>query len=512
MAYPATSSLRNDPAAIAFLRSVGVPLPEVAVFDWRQSVKLPPLYPTQSEIKRDGKRFNVLCIGRRAGKTYLGVDLALEKALEGHPVGWFSPKYKYVLEAWRDLLRPVSHVTTKVNATERRIEFQGGGSIEVWTLEDPDAGRSRKYKRVIVDEAAMAANLKTAWEESIRPTLTDLVGDAWFLSTPKGLNYFHDLFKRGQDQAHETWKSWQMPSSVNPFLPPTEIQAARNELPVMVFSQEYLAEFIQNEGAVFRNIDRCTKARPTSATEHKNHNLVAGIDWGRAHDFTALSIVCVDCECEVYLDRFNQVGWDFQRDRLLKSLIEWGVTDCMVESNSIGSPNLEALWSVAPASLRLIRFETTQKSKPKVIQSLALALEKETVQWLPDPVGRHELLAYEATLTEHGNTRYGAPEGGFDDTVIARCLAWKAASRWFPKPISEFDALEAQLSPALRIDQRPPGHGWDAEGWVMRRDYEVRKITKKEQEQNRDINDPWAGWIPPSPYDGDPWNGVGTYD
>ena len=48
----------------------------------------------------------------------------LEAALEGDPVGWFAPSYKYVLEVWRDLLRPVGAIATKVNATERRIEPQ----------------------------------------------------------------------------------------------------------------------------------------------------------------------------------------------------------------------------------------------------------------------------------------------------------------------------------------------------------------------------------------------------
>jgi hypothetical protein len=54
--------------------------------------------------------------------------------------------------------------------------------------------------------------------------------------------------------------------------------------------------------------------------------------------------------------------------------------------------------------------------------------ERSQLQWLAEPVARHELIAYEATLTEHGHTRYGAPEGQWDDTVIARALAWRAAS------------------------------------------------------------------------------------
>ena len=74
------------------------------------------------------------------------------------------------------------------------IELPNGGLVEVWTLENEDAGRGRKYKRAIVDEAAMVAKLKSSWEESIRPTLTDMEGDAWFLSTPKGLNYFTTCF------------------------------------------------------------------------------------------------------------------------------------------------------------------------------------------------------------------------------------------------------------------------------------------------------------------------------
>ena len=69
-------------------------------------VPLPSLYAKQEEIKLDARRYNVLDIGRRAGKTYLGVHLALEAASKGRLVGWFSPTYKYLLDVWRDLERP----------------------------------------------------------------------------------------------------------------------------------------------------------------------------------------------------------------------------------------------------------------------------------------------------------------------------------------------------------------------------------------------------------------------
>jgi len=39
----------------------------------------------------------------------------------------------------------------------------------------------------------MIPNLREAWQQSIRPTLTDLLGAAWFLSTPKGMNHCGNL-------------------------------------------------------------------------------------------------------------------------------------------------------------------------------------------------------------------------------------------------------------------------------------------------------------------------------
>jgi len=443
-------------------------------------IELPELYPLQQQIKDEATRFNVLCIGRRAGKTYLSTHLILETACAGYPAAWFVPDYKVAIEAWRDIVRPVRHIATKINATERRIELPNGGVIEVWTLENEDAGRGRKYKRVVIDEAAMAPHLKEAWEQAIRPTLTDLQGDAWFPSTPKGLNYFYDLFQRGIDPEQPEWKSWQLPSSVNPFLPESEIEAIRLELPELAYKQEILAEFLSGDGAVFRNVDACLTAQPTTPADHKGHLLVAGVDWARQHDFTAISVVCCHCECEVALDRFNQIGWALQRGRLLSLLNDWNVRFALVESNSIGAPNLEALHEHLPPNRSVKGFETTAKSKPKLIQALSLAFERSRLRWLPDQIARHELIAYEATITDSGNTKYGAPEGQWDDTVIARALAWKAADDRIPVDLSYNEKVEAMMPAKYRYDsmveQFPEGLTPEAE---MAHVYQLDRAKEK---------------------------------
>lgn len=457
--------------------------------DLRGQVQLPSLYPLQEQIKAEATRFNVPCIGRRAGKTYLCTHLALETALAGHPVGWFVPDYKVALEVWRDIARPLKGVATKQNATERRIELPNGGVIEVWTLENEDAGRGRKYKRVIVDEAAMAARLEVAWEQAISPTLVDLVGDAWFPSTPKGLNYYYKLFQRGSDPLQTDWKSWQLPSGVNPFLPASEIERARLELPEMVFKQEYLAEFISGDGAVFRNVDACLNAPRTAPRDHVAHIIVAGVDLAQKHDFTAVSIYCCTCNHELALDRWNQLGWDLQRGRLVNLLIKWGVDYCLVELNSIGQPNFEALLDLLPDSVALVGFETTSKSKPKLIRQAMLAFEREDCQFLPDQNARHEILAYECEITATGYPKYGAPDGGYDDTVMARALALEAKAK---NPLPEMSVAEQRerlLPDSLkngavqeRLSQYPPAESWRA---LAPRALALAELKKQEEEKRR---------------------------
>src|SRR5258707_1085606 len=77
---------------------------------------------------------------------------------------------------------------------------------------------------------------------------------AWFLSTPKGMNYFKVLFDLGQDSERDDWASWQKPTVANPFIDPAEIGAAQQDLTEAAFNQEYLALFVNWEGSVFRRV------------------------------------------------------------------------------------------------------------------------------------------------------------------------------------------------------------------------------------------------------------------
>jgi predicted phage terminase large subunit-like protein len=220
-------------------------------------ILIPPiaLHGGQQRILESPARYKVIAAGRRFGKTLLAVEwLALMDggAIDGASVAFFSPTYKLLADVWADFERTLRPVTRKANKTEQRIELITGGKIDFWTLEDPDAGRGRKYHRLVIDEAAHARYLKEAWERAISPTLTDYQGAAWFISTPNGLNYFYELFQRGRDPAYPDWESFHMPSAANPHLRPEEIETKRRELPELVFRQEYLAEFVTFGGGLVK--------------------------------------------------------------------------------------------------------------------------------------------------------------------------------------------------------------------------------------------------------------------
>jgi len=385
------------------------------------SITLPKYHAAQRAIIADATRFNVLACGRRFGKTKMAKRLTAETLLAGDPVGWFAPTYKVLLEAWDDLLSTLAPVTKRSHATDRTITLITGGTIEFWTLEDTDAGRSRKYKRVIIDEAGMCGGLEERWNSAIRPTLADLRGDAWFAGTPKGRNFFWHLFTRGGDPTWADWRSWQSPTGDNPYIDAAEIAAMRREMPERKFQQEIMAQFLDDAGGVFRGV-RALSTLPAVAPYAGQ--FVFGVDWGKSNDYTVISAFDLRTRQQVLCERFNQIDYVVQRGRLRALYEAWLPTIILAESNSIGSPIIEELQR---DGLPVIPFATSNASKVQIIESLALAFERHQVALLDHAEQINELESYEMTRTTTGLPKYSAPNGMHDDTVMALALAHHAA-------------------------------------------------------------------------------------
>jgi hypothetical protein len=74
------------------------------------------------------------------------------------------------------------------------------------------------------------------------------------IGTPKGRNWFYRWFQQGQSSDHPDVASWQAPTKQNPYVPDSEIEAAKEDMPDRVFNQEYRAEFVDDTGSAFGDI------------------------------------------------------------------------------------------------------------------------------------------------------------------------------------------------------------------------------------------------------------------
>ena len=215
---------------------------------------LPALHPAQIQVQTHSARFKVIAAGRRWGKGVLGLGESVLRASTGKRVWWIAPSFASAAyqAGWRMLEFYSSKLAgSNLHLQRRMLSLPGGGFVQFKTAEEADSLRGESVDFAVIDEAAHIRDLQGIWELCLRPCLVDTRGDAWFISTPNGHNYFHDLFQRGT-QHSPGWASFQFASTSNPFLDKGELEEIGRDMPVMVRRQEIDAEFVQLAGALFK--------------------------------------------------------------------------------------------------------------------------------------------------------------------------------------------------------------------------------------------------------------------
>lgn len=390
------------------------------------TIRLPKPHRKQASVRASPAKRKVICAGRRAGKTRGMAIIAVEALLQGRRVLEAAPTLDQTEAFWEacktalgDLI--VAGVLYK-NESRHILEMPDGARIRTKTAWNADTLRGDYADLLILDEYATMD--KSAWDLVGAPMLLDNDGDAVFISTPRRRNHFHSLYTRALEDDTGRWAAFHFTSHDNPYLSAEALDEITADLTEDAYKQEILAEFLEGEGAVFRNVDACCVLEPGDPAEHEGHELVMGVDWGKVDDYTVLSVGCRECRQEVALDRFHGVSYHLARQRLAALADRWHVYDILAESNSMGLPVIDEMQY---DGLPVRGFQTTASSKPPLIESLALTLEREEVRFLADPVGKAELEAFEMrTSANTGRPTYSAPEGVHDDTVIARALMVQA--------------------------------------------------------------------------------------
>lgn len=258
------------------------------------AIQLPMLHSEQQAIKDHPARYKIVACGRRFGKSFLGIDVAVHRLLAGGLVGWFAPDYKKQAEVYRQIEKLLADAIKASNKTDMRIELVTGGVIEFWSMQDSDCGRSRFYDDVVIDEAGLCLELADRWREAIRATLMDREGRAWILGTPKPpksvqlKDYaFFEFYQRGL-KGESGWMSFHKPSGSNPFLKPSEIEEMRHEpgMTKRIARQEIDAEFLGESDEALWNMELIEPYRRRVPEDVKVLGVVVFVDPG---NFTSSS-------------------------------------------------------------------------------------------------------------------------------------------------------------------------------------------------------------------------------
>ncbi len=399
-------------------------------------------HEAQMEIHRArSQRFRTVCTGRRFGKTLcLAAELLDRGGCEkSGDYGWVAPTYNVAdrgIEAFRTIADGFIQICGRAPT---RVEFKGpSGKVRVWFLsaDNPDNIRGFGFQGVVIDEAA--AIPADVWHYVLRPTIAQTLGWAVFVSTPKGHNWFYDLFTRGMDPGETDYASLTFPSKASPYFPVKEWDEARRTLPEDVFRQEYMAEFLEDSAGVFRNIDGCLIGDEAGVTgDEYRRNVVIGCDVAKHTDWTVLIAMDAETGRCFAMERFNHLDWPIQKERILGFVRRYRGR-LILDASGVGDPIFDDLKRVYPD---VEGFKFTSTSKVELVQRLIVAVEQRKVSW-PGPreafeqkdakdtkdrrdwdVLTAEMRRYEYAIGPSGGITYNAPDGYHDDCVMALALA-----------------------------------------------------------------------------------------
>ncbi len=380
------------------------------------SIRYQP-HPGQAAFHNSKARFRILAAGRRFGKTQAACFEAAHCAIiqPGSVVWIVAPVFSQSMLSWRMIRQflPASLVKD-YHLSEKFIELKNGSTIWIKSADSPDNLRGEGLDFLVMDEAGMIK--EDTWQEVLRPALSDKQGRAVMISTPKTQNWFYDLWTRGQDPEYKDYESWKLPTSANPYILPEEIEEAKKTLPDLVFRQEFLSEFLDDIGAVFRGVKKCIRGALCEPISGESY--VMGADMAKYQDFTVLTVLNSKGDL-VAFDRFNQIDYTFQMERIT-NLAKKYKAKIYIDSTGVGDPIFEQLQR---SGLNIVSYKFTNESKKQLIEGLSLAIEQEKIHYPDIPELIHEMTIFGYEVTASGTVTYNAPGSYHDDIVISLSLA-----------------------------------------------------------------------------------------
>ncbi len=275
------------------------------------------LTPPQKTVSDHESRFRVVAAGRRFGKSFLSInELAKFSRFPNSKCLYVAPTYRQAKQViWDELKNRLYAVKwiDKVNESDLNIRLKNGSVIFIRSADNREALRGAKYNFIVLDECADIH--EETWHQILRPTLSDTQGSALFIGSPKGRNWFYDLYSLSGET---DWQSWQFTTLEGGNVPLAEIEAAKRDLDERTFEQEYLSQFVSYMGVCYYSF---TEDNVLPAPSHLSN--VTPIHVGMDFNIDPMSaVVCVEdregntwCidEITIYSSNTNEMAQEIKR-------------------------------------------------------------------------------------------------------------------------------------------------------------------------------------------------------
>lgn len=368
----------------------------------------------QLQLHNAKARFRVSCWGRRAGKTFGCCNEHVKKGVERRKSlnWWVAPTYKQAQIAFENIVRAMrDQMVSKPNYTHLKFKLYSS-EFEFRSAKNPDDLRGDGVHFLTMDECR---DIKArAWFEVMMPMLTDTDGEAVFISTPQGHDWFHHLYQMGQDPLKPDYWSFNAPSMINPYLDRAFIEEMRATMPEDKFEQEILAIFKANQATVFKRVNECIH-NPNKVIQGnsyqedpiKGHYYILAWDPAKHTDFSVITVLDCNNGRLVAFDRDNQTDYRLQLLRVLALAAKYNRASIVMDATGVGDPLLE---QIREADFAVDGIVWTNPKKKEMVERLQLATEHHQISLPNIAVMISEIRAYGYKISASGNIIYGAPD------------------------------------------------------------------------------------------------------
>jgi len=250
------------------------------------------LHAGQTEVFKDlfrdrAHRYAALCTSRGWGKSYMASVcavtavfelLTLPKKVPNKDVYIIAPTYDQAIDIYYPIIQydlGMEEYTSKSSKDTGKFSFSNETTLRLISYESVERMRGKGAYFVVWDEVSSCKKgiaPSEAWESIILPCINTRwsparaaffgaksPGRALAISTPKGFNFFSDMFNFRESD--KRWNSYKFDYTQSPLLDISEIEHSRRNMDPIRFASEYLAEFKESGNSVFYCFDRTKHIR-----------------------------------------------------------------------------------------------------------------------------------------------------------------------------------------------------------------------------------------------------------